>query len=124
VVWEEVEDRVATMAELSVAFLTYMMVATVIAVVGILTDSLVLIVGAMVVGPEFGPLAALCVGLVQRKPSLARQGLTSLALGFAAAIAAAIVPPGRSAPPAWRPRISPPACTPIRCSSRGPTASP
>jgi uncharacterized hydrophobic protein (TIGR00271 family) len=91
VVWEEVEDRVATMAELSVAFLTYMMVATVIAVVGILTDSLVLIVGAMVVGPEFGPLAALCVGLVQRKPSLARQGLTSLALGFAAAIAAAIV---------------------------------
>jgi uncharacterized hydrophobic protein (TIGR00271 family) len=68
-----------------------MMVATVIAVVGILTDSLVLIVGAMVVGPEFGPLAALCVGLVQRKPSLARQGLTSLALGFAAAIAAAIV---------------------------------
>ena len=78
------------MAELSIAFLTYMMVAAVIAVVGILSDSVVLIVGAMVVGPEFGPLAALCVGLIQRKPALVRQALISLTLGFAAAFAAGL----------------------------------
>ena len=90
VVWEEVEDRTAAMAELSIAFLTYMMVAAVIAVVGILTDSVVLIVGAMVVGPEFGPLAALCVGLIQRKPALTRQALISLTIGFAAAFAAGL----------------------------------
>ncbi len=91
VVWEEVEDRTAAMAELSIAFLTYMMVAAVIASVGILTDSIVLIVGAMVVGPEFGPLAALCVGLIQRRPALVRQALVSLTVGFAAAFAAGLV---------------------------------
>ena len=34
-----------------------MVLATLIAGVGILTDSVILIIGAMVVGPEFGPLA-------------------------------------------------------------------
>jgi hypothetical protein len=32
----------------------------------VLLDQPILIVGAMVVGPEFGPLAALCLGLLQR----------------------------------------------------------
>src|SRR5688572_3150873 len=39
--------------------------------IGILTDSLILIIGAMVVGPEFGPLAGLCVAVVQRELPLA-----------------------------------------------------
>ena len=34
-----------------------MVIATCLAAIGILTDSAILIVGAMVVGPEFGPLA-------------------------------------------------------------------
>jgi uncharacterized hydrophobic protein (TIGR00271 family) len=89
VVWEEVEDRAASMTALTTSFLVYMMAATVIAAVGILTDSVVLIIGAMVVGPEFGPLAGLCVGIIQRRGDLVRQALISLAAGFALAIAAA-----------------------------------
>jgi hypothetical protein len=34
------------------------------------------------VGPEFGPLAALCVGLVQRKFTLVRRLAVALAVGF------------------------------------------
>ena len=67
VVWEEVEARTSEGTELSGSFLAFMVLATMIAGVGILTDSIVLIIGAMVVGPEFGPLAALCVALVQRR---------------------------------------------------------
>ena len=88
VVWEEVESRTSEGTELSSSFLAFMVVATLIAGVGILTDSIILIIGAMVVGPEFGPLAALCVALVQRRLDLARRSGTALAVGFPVAIAA------------------------------------
>ena len=75
VVWEEVESRTSESAELSGSFLAFMVLATLIAGVGILTDSVILIIGAMVVGPEFGPLAGLCVALVHRRLALARRSL-------------------------------------------------
>jgi uncharacterized hydrophobic protein (TIGR00271 family) len=88
VVWEEVESRTSENVELSANFLAFMVVATLIAAVGILTDQLILIIGAMVVGPEFGPLAGLCVALVHRRGDLVRRSLTALAVGFPVAIAA------------------------------------
>jgi uncharacterized hydrophobic protein (TIGR00271 family) len=42
----------------------------------------VTVVGAMVVGPEFGPLAALSVALVRRRMDLARRALLALLIGF------------------------------------------
>lgn len=57
-----------------------------IAAVGIVTDSIILIIGAMIVGPEFGPLAGLCVALVQRRGGLARRSLAALLVGFPVAI--------------------------------------
>jgi uncharacterized hydrophobic protein (TIGR00271 family) len=89
VVWEEVEERTSESAELSASFLVFMVLATLIAACGILTDSQVLIIGAMVVGPEFGPLAGLCVAIVQRRKDVARRSLTALAVGFPVGITAA-----------------------------------
>ena len=86
--WEEVESRTSETAALSGGFLAFMVLATLIAGVGILTDSLILIIGAMVVGPEFGPLAGICVALVQRRLELARRSLVALAVGFPLAISA------------------------------------
>ncbi|HSL64917.1 MAG TPA: DUF389 domain-containing protein [Gaiellaceae bacterium] len=88
VVWEEVEARTSQGAELSVSFLAFMVVATLIAGMGILTDSQILIIGAMVVGPEFGPIAGFCVAVVQRRLRLARRSLVALAIGFPLAIVA------------------------------------
>lgn len=87
VVWEEVESRTSESAELSGSFLAFMVLATLIAGVGILTDSVILIIGAMVVGPEFGPLAGVCVALVHRRLALARRSLVALAVGFPVGIA-------------------------------------
>jgi uncharacterized membrane protein len=50
-----------------VSFVAFMVVAMQIAAVGILLDQPILIVGAMVVGPEFGPLAGLSGALVERR---------------------------------------------------------
>ena len=66
-VWEELESRVRVEAVLTVSFLAFTAVAAVIAAVGILLDSPILVIGAMVVGPEYGPLAALCVAVVRRR---------------------------------------------------------
>jgi uncharacterized hydrophobic protein (TIGR00271 family) len=91
VVWEQVESRTSESAELSISFLAFMVLATLIAAVGIMTDSQILIIGAMVVGPEFGPLAGFAVAVVQRRIDLARRSFIALAVGFPVAIAASFV---------------------------------
>jgi uncharacterized hydrophobic protein (TIGR00271 family) len=82
VVWEEVEARTSEQTELSVSFVLFMIAAMQIAAVGIMLDQPILIVGAMVVGPEFGPLAGFCVALVRRQGDLAKRSLLALAIGF------------------------------------------
>jgi uncharacterized hydrophobic protein (TIGR00271 family) len=86
VVWEEVEQRTSENVELSAVFLLFMVLAALIAAVGILLDSPILIVGAMVVGPEFGPIAGFCVAAVQRRRDLAVRSAVALAVGFPLAI--------------------------------------
>ena len=82
VVWEEVEQITSENTELSISFVAFMVLAMQIGAVGILLDQPILIVGAMVVGPEFGPLAGLSVALVQRRSDLARRSLAALGVGF------------------------------------------
>ncbi len=91
VVWEEVEARTSESIELSGTFLSFMVLACLLASVGIFTGSPILIVGAMVVGPEFGPLAGLCVAAVERRPGVALRSLTALAIGFPIGITAAFL---------------------------------
>jgi uncharacterized hydrophobic protein (TIGR00271 family) len=88
VVWEEVESRTSEEVALTANFLAFMVLAMLIASVGILLDSPILIVGAMVVGPEFGPIAGLCVAAVERRGVVAKRSLIALAVGFPAGIAA------------------------------------
>jgi uncharacterized hydrophobic protein (TIGR00271 family) len=91
VVWEEVEARTSESTELSSNFLLFMSLACLIASVGILLDSPILIVGAMIVGPEFGPIAGLCVAVVERRREVARRSFVALAIGFPVGITAAFL---------------------------------
>jgi uncharacterized hydrophobic protein (TIGR00271 family) len=94
VIWEELDQRTSESVELSAVFLLYMVLAGIIAAIGILLDSAILVVGAMVVGPEFGPVAGLCVALVQRRGELARRSALALAVGFPLAFDASGLIPG------------------------------
>lgn len=91
VVWQEIEQNTAEETRLSWAYLVFMTVATIIAAIGVLLDQPILIVGAMVVGPEFGPLAALCVGVVRRRGYLIRRSAWTLAAGFAVAMVVTVL---------------------------------
>jgi len=87
IVWEELAARTREESTLNVTFLTFLCLACMIAAVGVVTDSPVTVVGAMVVGPEFGPLAALAVALVRRRLDLARRASIALLVGFPVAMA-------------------------------------
>jgi uncharacterized hydrophobic protein (TIGR00271 family) len=91
VVWEEVEARTSETTELGGNFLAFMTLACLIASVGIFTGSPILIVGAMVVGPEFGPLAGLCVAIVERRRGVALRSTAALGVGFPVGITAAFL---------------------------------
>ncbi|WP_006246698.1 DUF389 domain-containing protein [Mycolicibacterium tusciae] len=82
VVWDELIGRTREEATLSVTFVTFLTLACLLTAIGVVTDSTVTIVGAMVLGPEFGPLAALSVAIVQRRGNLARRAGLALIVGF------------------------------------------
>lgn len=87
VVWAEVTHHAYEESELNWTYLTFMALATVIAAVAIVLDSQILVIGAMVLGPEFGAVVALGLALVRRRLGLLRRAAWTLAVGFAVAIA-------------------------------------
>lgn len=86
IVWDELIGRTREESSFTVTFVAFLSIALLLAAIGVVTDSPVTIVGAMVVGPEFGPLAALSVGLVRRQRSLVRRSLLALLVGFPTAM--------------------------------------
>lgn len=87
VVWDELISRTREESTLSVTFLMFLTLACLLAAIGAVTDSTVTVVGAMVLGPEFGPLAAVSVAIVQRRLNLARRAVIALLVGFPVAMA-------------------------------------
>ncbi len=82
VIWDELVGRTREESTLTVTFVVFLCIACLIAAVGVVTDSPVTIVGAMVVGPEFGPLAGLAVALVHKRLHIARRAALALLIGF------------------------------------------
>lgn len=91
VVWNDVTQQAYDESELNWTYLSFMTLATLLASIAIVVDSQVLVIGAMVLGPEFVAIAALGLALVRRRGALFRQALRCLVLGFAVAIAATTV---------------------------------
>lgn len=82
VVWENVSSRTSENVELSHSFLLFMVLSMQIAAVGIYFNQPILIIGAMVVGPDFGPIAGFCVAVVNRNAALTKRSAAALLVGF------------------------------------------
>jgi uncharacterized hydrophobic protein (TIGR00271 family) len=91
VVWAELAARAKEESTLSATYLSFFSVAIILAGIAVLLDSAILVVGAMIVGPEFGALAGVCAGVVLRRWPVVRRSLVALAVGFAVGIAATVV---------------------------------
>ncbi|MFI7297909.1 DUF389 domain-containing protein [Streptomyces sp. NPDC050121] len=90
VLWEHLTDATHEESTLSVTYVAFITLATMIAACGVVLDNAILIVGAMAVGPEFGPLAGVSTSIVRRAPRLALRSLIALLVGFAVAMAATV----------------------------------
>lgn len=86
VLWGAVLDRARASARPSATYLAFLVLATILASIAVITDSAVLVVGAMVVGPEFASIAGACVALAFGHWRLARAGLARLLAAFVIAI--------------------------------------
>jgi hypothetical protein len=87
VIWDELVARTGEDSGLSVSFQVFLTIACLLAAIGAITNSPVTAVGAMVLGPEFGPLAAIVLGLVLRRADLVGRGAVALGIGFPIAMA-------------------------------------
>jgi uncharacterized hydrophobic protein (TIGR00271 family) len=85
-VWELVEARIRSDAVYAPSFYVLLAIAGLIGAVGILTNSQILIVGAMVVGPEYNAIMGVALGLDRRARRPVLRGLLALLAGFTAAV--------------------------------------
>ncbi|WP_445401760.1 DUF389 domain-containing protein [Streptomyces sp. LE64] len=88
VLWEQLTDLTHEESTLTVTYVAFLSVATMLAACGVMLDNAILIVGAMAVGPEFGPLAGISTALVHRAPGLVGRSLWALLAGFVLAMTA------------------------------------
>ncbi|MHB1432695.1 MAG: DUF389 domain-containing protein [Streptosporangiaceae bacterium] len=89
-VWELVDATIRAQAVYAPSFFVLLTIAGLIAAVGILTNSQILIVAAMVVGPEYSAIIAVALAIASRHWAGVRgvrDGLVALSVGFSAAIA-------------------------------------
>jgi uncharacterized hydrophobic protein (TIGR00271 family) len=86
-VWDLVYARIADDASYTPSFFALLIFAGLIGACGILTNSQILIVGAMVVGPEYSAISSVALGIERRDSRAVGRGLLVLLVGFAAAIA-------------------------------------
>jgi uncharacterized hydrophobic protein (TIGR00271 family) len=87
VIWADVLEQAEEDSKITPIFLAFMVLATMLAAIAVITDSVILVIGAMVVGPEFIAVITLGLALVQRRPHLFRQAARTLIVGFIVAIA-------------------------------------
>jgi uncharacterized hydrophobic protein (TIGR00271 family) len=85
-IWEEAEARIRERGTYRPSWFALLAIAGIIGAVGILTNSQILIVGAMVVGPEYGAMIGVALGIDQRDAEPIRRGLNALFFGFLLAI--------------------------------------
>jgi len=89
--WIEVIGQARANSRLLARYLALINVAAVIAALGVITSSSILIVGAMAVSPDLLPICATCVGLVAGRRDLAGRAFVTLTLGLGLVVATAAV---------------------------------
>jgi uncharacterized hydrophobic protein (TIGR00271 family) len=86
VIWDSVEAQAEAGAVPTLSFHAFLVLAVVLAAIAVVTDSAILVIGAMVVGPEFSAIAAACAGIARARWRLVARSLQLLALSFLFAV--------------------------------------
>ena len=90
-VWAEIESRIGREGTFPPSWFALLVIAGLIGAVGILTNSEILIVGAMVVGPEYGAILSVAFAVTRRDFPGAVRSARALGTGFALAVVGALL---------------------------------
>lgn len=89
--WVEVMGQARANSQPLARYLALINVAAVIAALGVITSSSILIVGAMAVSPDLLPICATAVGLIGGRYGLARRAFGTLVVGLGLVVVTAMV---------------------------------
>jgi uncharacterized hydrophobic protein (TIGR00271 family) len=89
--WVEIVGQARANSRPLARYLALINVAAVIAALGVVNDSAILIVGAMAVSPDLLPICASCVGLASGRGRLALRSFVTLMLGLGLVVVTAAV---------------------------------
>ncbi len=89
--WVEVMGQARANSRPLARYLALINVSAVIAALGVITSSSILIVGAMAVSPDLLPICATAVGIVGGRYGLAQRAFTTLVLGLGLVVVTAMV---------------------------------
>ena len=90
-IWEQVDARMRSLGRYAPSWFLLMAIAGLLASVGILVNSQILIVGAMIVGPEYFAIASVALGINKGDRARIRRGLRAMVVGFVIAILASLL---------------------------------
>ncbi len=88
---EEIYNAVGQNAKLDASYLIFVVLSTVVAALGMLADSVAVVVGAMVIAPLLGPNLALAVGVALGDGKLIGRSLLTNIAGVALAFGLSVV---------------------------------
>jgi uncharacterized hydrophobic protein (TIGR00271 family) len=89
--WVEILGQARANSRPLARYLALINVAAVIAALGVITSSSILIVGAMAVSPDLLPICATCVGLVRGDREIARRAFFTLTVGLGLVVVTAAI---------------------------------
>lgn len=90
VIWPQVIERAYAQSKVTGTFLAFMTMATLLAAIAVITDSPILVIGAMVLGPEFMAVIAMGLALVRGRRTLLHQAARTLLVGFSFSVAVTV----------------------------------
>ena len=80
-IWEEIGSLMRRESNLSVNYLLLMMLSGAVAAIGLVTDTLHIVIGAMLIAPGFAPLLHIAFGTLGHRPGV-KAGIKSTCAGY------------------------------------------
>ena len=87
----DVVRRVFELSDFSASYILLMATSGILSAVALLTNSIPVLIGSMVIAPAFPPLALVSFATVNRDFRLAKEGLVTAVLGLAVSMSAALI---------------------------------
>lgn len=91
IVESKIVEHVVELSKFNASYMVLMATSGVLSAIALLTNSVPVLIGSMVIAPALPPLALVSLGAVNRQPKLALEGTISAILGLSISMTAALI---------------------------------